>query len=61
MHNNYFRKLMNYIRNVYNIDRLICKMKDSRINPTYRSGQVILIALFGTGLAQFGYCMVRRT
>ncbi len=47
MRNNYFRKLMNYIRNVYNIDRFICKMKDSRINPTYRSGQVILTVLFG--------------
>jgi len=47
MRRNYFKKLMNYIKNVYCIDRSLCKMKDSRINPTYRSGQVILTVLFG--------------
>ncbi len=47
MRNNYFRKLMNYIKNVYNIERYLYKMKDSRINPTYCSGHVILTVLFG--------------
>ncbi len=28
MRNNYFRKLMNYIKNVYNIERYLYKMKD---------------------------------
>ncbi len=44
---NYFKKLMNYIRNVYNVERCLYRLKDGRINPTYRSGQGIFTVLLG--------------
>jgi len=47
MRKNYFIKLINYTKNVYNIDRGINKLTDGRVNPTYNTGQVILPLFFG--------------
>ncbi|TGE31020.1 hypothetical protein [Desulfosporosinus sp. Sb-LF] len=35
------------MRNVYHVDRRLNKLSDGRVNPTYRTGQVILPVLFG--------------
>jgi hypothetical protein len=47
MRKNYFAKLVNYIKNVYHVDRGLNKLSDGRVNPTYSTGQVILPVLFG--------------
>lgn len=47
MKNNYFRKLIKYMKNVYKIDNELSSLKDNRINPTYQTGQVISLVLFG--------------
>jgi len=47
MRQNYFVKLVRYIKNVYHLDRGLNKLSDGRVNPTYSTGQVILPALFG--------------
>ncbi len=47
MRKNYFKKLMNYIKNVYNIERGLYKLKDGRIGATYNTGQVIFTVLLG--------------
>lgn len=47
MRKNYFAKLIKYIKNVYNIESKINKLTDGRINPSYKTGQVILPALLG--------------
>ena len=47
MRNNYFVKLVRYIKNVYHLDRGLNKLSDGRVNPTYGTGQVILPVLFG--------------
>jgi len=47
MRQNYFAKLVRYMKNVYHVDRGINKLSDGRVNPTYRTGQVILPVLFG--------------
>ena len=47
MRKNYFKKLMNYIKNVYNIERCLYRIKDSRIGATYNTGQVIFTVLLG--------------
>src|SRR5665648_225007 len=47
MRNNYFVKLVRYIKNVYHLDRGLNKLSDGRVNPTYSTGQVILPVLFG--------------
>ncbi|KLU65779.1 transposase DDE domain protein [Desulfosporosinus acididurans] len=47
MRKNYFVKLVNYMKNVYQIDRGLNKLSDGRVNPTYSTGQVISPVLFG--------------
>jgi hypothetical protein len=47
MRKNYFIKLVNYMKNVYHIDQGINKLKDSRVSPKYKTGQVILPLLLG--------------
>jgi len=47
MRQNYFVKLVRYMRNVYHVDRGLNKLSDGRVNPTYSTGQVILPVLFG--------------
>lgn len=44
---NYFAKIVKYIKDVYNIDKLLSKIKDGRKNPSYKTGQVILPVLLG--------------
>ena len=44
---NYFAKLVNYMKNVYHIDRFINKLKDGRVNPKYKTGQVIMPLILG--------------
>jgi hypothetical protein len=47
MRKNYFAKLLNYMKNVYHIDQGINKLKVGRVNPKYKTGQVILPLLLG--------------
>ena len=47
MRNNYFAKLIKYIKNVYYIEEKINKLSDGRINPSYKTGQVMVPVLFG--------------
>ena len=47
MRNNYFAKLVKYVKNVYHVDRGLNKLSDGRINPTYSTAQVIMPVLFG--------------
>jgi hypothetical protein len=47
MRNNYFAKLVKYMKNVYHIERGLNKLSDGRVNPTYSTGQVILPVLLG--------------
>jgi hypothetical protein len=47
MRKNYFVKLVNYMKNVYHIDQGINKLKDGRVNPKYKTKQVILPLLLG--------------
>ena len=47
MRQNYFVKLVRYMKNVYHIERDLNKLSDGRVNPTYSIGQVILPALLG--------------
>ena len=47
MRNNYFAKLVKYMKKVYHVDRGLNKLSDGRVNPTYSTGQVILPVLFG--------------
>ena len=47
MRKNYFVKLVNYMKNVYHIDQGINKLKDGRVNPKYKTRQVILPLLLG--------------
>ena len=47
MRKNYFFKLVNYMKNVYHIDQGINKLKDGRVNPKYKTRQVILPLLLG--------------
>ena len=44
---NYFYKLIKYIKNVYKIDKKINRLTDARVNPTFKTDQVILPVLFG--------------
>jgi predicted transposase YbfD/YdcC len=44
---NYFEKLVRYMKNVYHIERGINKLTDERVNPTYKTAQVIMPVLFG--------------
>ena len=47
MRNNYFAKLVNYVKKVYNIDRDLNKLSDKRANPSYKTAQVIMPVLLG--------------
>jgi len=42
---NYFALLINYMKNVYHIDKGLNKLIDKRVNPTYKTAQVITLAL----------------
>ena len=44
MRKNYFAKLMNYMKNVYNIDRLFNRLEDARVNPKFKTGQASTFA-----------------
>ena len=47
MRRNYFIKLIKYIKNVYHIENKISKLKDGRVNPSYKTANVVLPVLFG--------------
>ena len=47
MRDNYFYKLIKYIKNVYHIEEKINKLKDGRVNPSYKTANVVLPVLFG--------------
>ena len=47
MRENYFVKLMKYMKNVYHIDRQIAQITDNRLNPTYKTSQIISLVLVG--------------
>ena len=47
MRRNYFIKLIKYIKNVYHIENKINKLKDGRVNPSYKTANVMLPVLFG--------------
>ncbi len=42
MRNNYFSKLLKYMKNVYHIEHGISKLSDGRKNPKYKTSQVII-------------------
>jgi len=44
---NYFIKLMKYIKNVYHMDKQIECVTDNRLNPTYKTSQIISLVLTG--------------
>jgi len=45
--NNYFVKLIKYIKNVYHIDKQIEHITDKRVNPKYKTPQIISVVLTG--------------
>ena len=47
MKENYFVKLMRYMKKVYHIDRQIEQIADSRLNPTYKTSLTISLVLVG--------------
>ncbi len=47
MRNNYFRKLIKYMKNVYKIDDGLRSLTDGRTSPTYQTGHVVSLTLFG--------------
>ncbi|KLU66406.1 transposase DDE domain protein [Desulfosporosinus acididurans] len=47
MRKNYFVKLVRYMKNVYHLEHGLNKLSDGRVNPTYRTSQVILPVLLG--------------
>ena len=47
MRQNYFLKLRKYINNVYHIDEQIEHISDNRLNPTYKTSQIISLVLTG--------------
>ncbi len=44
---NYYVKLIKYINNVYNIDNKIERVTDNRVNPKYKTPQIISLVLMG--------------
>ena len=44
---NYFRKLIKYMKDSYNIEHLFSLLKDGRKNPTFKTKHVVLPVLFG--------------
>ena len=47
MRENYFIKLSKYIKNVYHMDKQIECVTDNRLNPTYKTSQIISLVLIG--------------
>ena len=47
MRKNYFVKLIKYMKNVYNIKHGINKLTDGRVNPKYKTSQVVFPLLLG--------------
>ena len=47
MRKNYFAKLVKYMKNVYHIENGLNKLSDGRVNPTYKTAQVITLVLLG--------------
>lgn len=47
MRNNYFVKLIKYMKNVYNIEHGINKLTDGRAYPKYKTSQVVFPLLLG--------------
>lgn len=47
MRGNYFVKLIKYIKNVYHIEMQIEYATDDRVNPTYKTPQIISLVLTG--------------
>lgn len=47
MKKSYFDKLVKYMKNVYHIENGLNKLSDERVNPTYKTAQVITLVLFG--------------
>jgi len=47
MRKNYFVKLIKYMKNVYNIEHGINKLTDGRVNPKYKTSQVVFPLLLG--------------
>ena len=47
MRKNYFAKLVKYMKNVYHIEHGLNKLADKRVNPKYKTEQVIMIVLLG--------------
>jgi len=45
--NNYFEKLVKYIKNVYYIDKQMEHITDKRVNPKYKTPQIISVVLTG--------------
>jgi len=44
---NYFLKLIKYIKNVYRVDNQMEHVTDNRLNPTYKTSQIISLVLTG--------------
>jgi len=67
MRNNYFGKLIKYLKNVYNIEEGLRSLTDGRISPTYQTSHVVSLALFGfllshvVSLALFGFLLRIRS
>ena len=49
MRENYFLKLIKYIKNVYRVDNQMEHVTDNRLNPTYKTSQSQIISLILTG------------
>ena len=47
---NYFVKLLRYMKNVYHIDHGLSRLTDRRVSPKYKTPQVILITLLALQL-----------
>ena len=47
MRKNYFAKLVKYMKNVYHIENGLNKLSDGRVNPTYKTAQVITLVRIG--------------
>ena len=47
MRKGYLRKLLKYMKKVFRIEDRLSHLKDSRVNPTYRTSEGILPVLLG--------------
>ena len=47
MQDNKYYRLIKYMKNVFDIEELLEQLKDGRVNPTYKTETVTLIALIG--------------